>query len=244
MRLEKRLPWPALLIIPMLLPACDKSPTPTETAVDPKPEAVAAVENSAHQMPFDQAQVFFEFNTTDHDMGFQVFLDAEGWKRVNLTDPEGRQVTRLLAEGRLSEIGITELRFESAEPSPAEVRSRFPAGEYTFRGETVEGATLVSRARLSHRLLPAPTFSPRNGQVVDPRNTLVRWEAPGAERVEIIIENDDLGHVLDVTVSGSTTRLTVPPQFLRRGREYKIEILAIAENGNRTIAESTFRTEA
>jgi hypothetical protein len=146
------------------------------------------------------------------------------------------------AEGRLAEIGITELRFESAEPSPAAVRSRFPAGDYTFRGLTAEGASLVSKARLFHFLLPAPTFSPRNGQLVDKDNTVVRWNAPDADRVEIIIENTDLGHVLDVTVSGSTTRLTIPPEFLRRGKEYTIEILSIAENGNRTIAESTFRT--
>jgi hypothetical protein len=244
MRLEKPLPWPIPLLILLFLPGCDKSPAPTETAVEPNQEAATALETSAHAVPFSDAEVFFEFNTTDHDMGFQVFLDAEGWERVTVTDPGGNQVTRLLAEGRLAEIGITELRFESAEPSPAEVRSRFPAGEYTFRGQTVEGVTLVSRANLSHRLLPAPTFSPRNGQLVDKENTVVRWDAPGAEQVEVIIEQDDLGHVLDVTVSGSTTRLTVPPQFLRRGREYKIEILAIAENGNRTIAESTFRTRS
>ncbi len=243
MRLEKRLPWPILPLVLLLLPSCDKSPTPTESAVESS-QQVAAVENSAQGTPFDIAQVFFELNTTDNDMGFQVFLDAEGWDRVTLTDPRGNQVTRLLAEGKLAEIGITELRFESAEPSPAAVRSRFPSGEYIFRGHTVEGATLVSRARLNHFLLPAPTFSPRNGQLVDKDNTVVRWNAPNADRVEIIIENTDLGHVLDVTVSGSTTRLTVPPQFLRRGREYKIEILAIADNGNRTIAESTFRTKS
>jgi hypothetical protein len=233
--------WPTALLALLLLPACDKSPTPPEPAADSRQEAAASTNNLARE-PFDDAQVFFELNTTDNDMGFQVFLDAEGWKRVSLTDPEGRRVFGLQADTKLAQIGITELRFESAEPSPAEVRSRFPAGQYTFRGETVEGVTLVSRASLSQRLLSAPTFSPRNGQLVDQANTVVRWNAPGAEMVEVIIEQDELGHVFDVTLSGSTTSLTVPPQFLRRGREYKIEILSIAENGNRTIAESTFRT--
>jgi hypothetical protein len=242
MRLKERPPWPSFLLVLLLLPSCEKSPTPTESTVQSSQEAAAAAETNAHGNPFDIAQVFFELNTTDNDMGFQVFLDAEGWKRVTLTDPRGNLVTRLLAEGRLSEIGITELRFESAEPSVAAVRSRFPAGEYTFRGQTAEGGTLVSRATLSHRLLPAPTFSPRNGQAVDKNNAVVRWNAPGAEQVEIIIENTDLGHVFDVTVSGSTTRLTISPQFLRRGKEYTIELLSIAENGNRTIAQSTFRT--
>jgi hypothetical protein len=233
----------ALLAV-LVLPGCDKSPSPTESALEANQQEVTALETSAHVMPFAEAQVFFELNTTDNDMGFQVFLDAEGWKKVTVTDPRGNQVTRLLAEGRLAEIGITELRFESAEPSPAAVRSRFPAGEYVFRGLTAEGASMLSRARLSHSLLAAPTFSPRNGQLVNKDNVVVRWNAPGAEQVEVIIENTDLGDVLDVTVSGSRTSLTIPPQFLRRGREYTIELLSIAENGNRTIAESTFRTRS
>ena len=228
-------PWIALL----LLPACDKSTAPAETAETHG----AGVESSAAATPFDDARVFFELNATDRDMGLQVFLDAAGWQKVSLHDPQGRRVFGLQADEKLAEIGITEVRFESAEPSPAEVRSRFPAGEYTFRGESVDGARLASKVDLSQRMLPAPDFSPRNGALVDRRNTVVRWDAPGAEEVEIIIEQDELGHVFDVTLSGSATRLTVPPEFLRRGREYKIELLATGENGNRTIAESTFRTQ-
>lgn len=242
MSLPQRFPGITLLAF-LLLPACDKSPTPAEPAVDAKQEGAAAVVATMAGAPFEEAQAFFELNTTDHDMGFQVFLDAEGWRRVSLTDPEGNRVFGIQADGGLAEIGITELRFESEEPEPPEVRSRFPAGQYTFRGETVEGQTLVSEVHVSQTMLPAATFTPRNGQVVDPSNTVVRWDAPDAEQVEVIIEQDELGHVLDVTLSGSTDRLTVPRQFLRPGREYKIEILSIAENGNRTIAESTFRTE-
>jgi hypothetical protein len=241
MRLDSRLPWPAVFFPLLLLPACDKSPSPAEPAVDAGQE-VATAELSTAQAPFAEAQVFFELNTTDHDMGFQVFLDAEGWQRASLFDPDGRRLFGIHADGPLAEIGITELRFESEEPSPAEVRSRFPAGRYIFRGETVEGVSLVSEVSLSQRMLAAPTFTPRNGQLVDKLNTVVRWDAPGAEMVEVIIEQDELGHVLDVTVSATTTTLRIPPQFLRRNQEYKIEILAIAENGNRTIAESTFRT--
>lgn len=77
---------------------------------------------------------------------------------------------------------------------------------------------------------------------MDPKNTVIEWNAPGAEQVELIIEQDELGHVLDVTLSGSTKRLRVPPQFLTPGMEYKIEILSISENGNRILAGSTFRT--
>jgi hypothetical protein len=79
--------------------------------------------------------------------------------------------------------------------------------------------------------------------VVDKFNTGVKWEATDTKQVEVIIEQDELGHSLDILLSGSTTRLTVPPQFLRRGREYRIELQAVTDNGNRTIAESTFRTK-
>jgi hypothetical protein len=222
----------------LLLSACDKSPTPTGPAGDAKPEPAA----TAASEPFEEAQAFFELNTTDHDMGFQVFLDAEGWRWVNLLDANGNKVFGIHAESGLEEIGITELRFESEEPSPSELRPLFPSGQYTFRGVTTEGLPLRSVVNVSKHMLPAPTFTPRDGQLVDPRFAAVRWEAPGAEQVEIIIEQDELGHVLDVTLSGTTTRLSIPRQFLRQGREYKIEVLAIAENGNRTIAESTFRT--
>ena len=136
----------------------------------------------------------------------------------------------------------------------------------------MEGAPLVSEIDVTQQMPSAPSFTPRNGTVVDKTHTVVRWDAPGtgtpepggmstaellwavrevavqlevvgADMVEVIIEQDELGHSFDVIVSGSTTRLTVPPQFLRRGREYKIEVQSVAANGNRTIAESTFRTE-
>jgi hypothetical protein len=236
-----RLSWPTLLLLLPFLASCDKQ-APTESAAPSNQEVVAAAELNAAAEPFEIAEAFFELNTTDHDMGFQILVDAEGWKRVSLTDPEGRRLFGIQTDNNLSEIGITELRFESEEPEPPEVRSRFPAGRYTFRGETVEGTNLVSHVNVSQRMLPAPSIRPRNGQLVDRRNVVAEWEAPGADMVELIIEQDELGHVFDVTVSASTTRMTIPPQFLRPGREYKIEILSIAENGNRTITESTFRT--
>jgi hypothetical protein len=242
MRPGERNVWMATLLA-LLIPACDKSTPPTESLAEPAQETVSATEESAARSPFDEAQVFFEFNTTDNDLGFQLFLDAEGWEKVILTSPGGEQLVRIVADGPLANLGLTELRFESAEPSPNEVLNKFPAGEYKLRGQTVEGTTLFSKVTLSHDFLPAPTLSPSDGDVVDPDNTVVTWNAPGAKQVEIIVELEDLGETYDVVLPGTTTRLRVPRQFLRRDTEYKIEILAIAENGNRTIKESTFSTQ-
>ena len=60
--------------------------------------------------------------------------------------------------------------------------------------------------------------------------------------VEIIIGSEDSDNSLDVIISGSSGSLNIPPQFLEPGLAYKIELLAYAENGNRTIVESTFIT--
>jgi hypothetical protein len=242
---------PALLLL-FLLPACDKPTTPTTTDADPPPAAtdteLAAEADDADAsaaVPFADAELFFELNATDDDLGLQLFLDTDdGWKRVRVLDPGRRDVILFQTAGRLSRLGITELRFESAEPSPDEVLALFPPGEYRFRGRTVDGDALASVATLSHDFPPAPTFSPSGGEVVDHRNTVVEWSAPGAEKVEVIIEQDELEHVLDVTLSGSTKRLRVPPQFLKAGMEYKIEVLSTGENGNRIITESTFRTRS
>jgi hypothetical protein len=239
----------------LMLPACDKPTTPAgtemsegaQTAIgdlERQDSEAAEADETAERIPFDDAELFFELNTTDDDLGLQLFLDAAGWRRVRVVDPGENEIAELIARGRLARLGITELRFESAEPSPAEVLARFPEGLYKFRGRSVDGKILASNAELSHDFLPAPTFTPSGGEVVDPLRTVVRWNAPGAEQVELIIEQEELEHVLDITVSGTTSRMRVPPQFLTPGKEYKIEILAKGENGNRTLAESTFRTAA
>lgn len=240
----------SLLLLLLLVPACDKPTTPATTESEPgsaTPGLEIEAANTGHAevagVPFADAELFFELNATDDDLGLQLFLDTdEGWKRVRVLDPGRRDMLVFQTAGKLSRLGITELRFESAEPSPEEVLALFPPGEYRFRGQTVEGDYLTSSATLSHTFPARPTFTPAGGEVVDPRNTVVEWTAPGAEQVEIIIEQDELEHVLDITLSADSRRLRVPAQFLRPGMEYKIEVLSTGENGNRIITESTFRT--
>jgi hypothetical protein len=253
MRLGERLHPPLAVILLLLLSSCDKPATATRTEsgtgaplADTEPQSAAAAgdEVSGAVTPFAAAALFLEFNATDKDMGLQLFVDSDGWKRVRVLDPSNKEIVLLEALSKLSQLGITELRFESAEPSPAEVLSRFPAGEYRFRGSGVEGEQLASSVNLSHELVPTPTFSPSGGEIVDPKQAVVEWNAPGAEQVELIIEQDKLRHVLDITVSGSTRRMRIPEQFLTPGQEYKIEILSISGNGNRTIVQGTFRTKS
>lgn len=226
----------------LLLGATGCHDNPVDAADNALVAASQPLASSKVQGEFEDAEVFFEFNATDNDLGLQIFLDAEGWDKVDVSDPNNHKIFQLHTQGTLSDLGITELRFESAEPSPAEVLALFPPGDYAFTGKTVEDGVLVSTAELSHALLAAPTFTPSGGEEVDPDNTVVTWNAPGAELVEVIIESEENDGVFDVIVSGATTSLDIPAQFLEPDTEYKIEILAIAENGNKTITEGTFVT--
>lgn len=236
------------LAILLLFAACDKPTTPTRSADDDGSgaaaagvdESAAADEASAVGVPFPDAQLFFEFNATDNDLGVQLFLDAPGWKRVRVFDPGRDTIAVFIASGRLGKLGITELRFESEEPAPEEVLALFPEGRYQFRGRTVEGQHLASDVELSHELAPPPTFTPADGDEVDRDDAIVQWNAPGAESVEIIIESDEVDGTFDVVLPADAHRLRVPRQYLVPGVEYKIEILSINESGNRTLVEHTF----
>jgi hypothetical protein len=197
------------------------------------------------EIPFDEARIFFEFNSTDNDLGVQVLLDGDAWNRLGILDPRGERILEITAEGRLGELGLTELFFESDEPSPEEVLALFRAGNYEFEGETVEGDELEGEARLSHKLPPAPIIVTPSfpGQELDRTNTVIEWQAiPGIAGFEVIVENEDAGAEMTVPLPATTTRLHVPEEFLDPGTGYKVEVLAIAENGNKTIAEREFVT--
>ena len=113
----------------------------------------------------------------------------------------------------------------------------FPPGEYKFRGKTVEGDRLVGAGELSHDLPTPPTFTPEDGAVLDPDEVEIEWKAPGAELVEIIIESEETDALFDVIVEADLESMEVPEEFFEPNTEYKIEILSIAENGNKTITE-------
>jgi hypothetical protein len=195
--------------------------------------------------PFDEAQLFFEFNSTDNDLGVQLFLDGEAWNALQIIDPRGRKILNIRAQGRLGKLGLTELFWESDEPSPEEVLDLFIEGEYIVVGRTVEGERLKSTAELSHDL-PAPPVilvPSAPGAELDPDNAVVRWEAiPGIESLEIIVENEEAGDEMLVPLSAGATSLHIPEEFLDPDTEYKVEVIAIGENGNKTISERVFVT--
>jgi hypothetical protein len=202
-------------------------------------------EEDDEETPFDEARIYFEFNSTDNDLGVQVFLDGDAWNRLKISGPRDREILEIRARGTLGRLGLTELFWESDEPSPEEVLALFREGEYEFEGRTVDGEELESEATLSHELPPAPVIlvPAAPDDVIDRANAVIRWEAiPGIASLEIIVENEAADNEMLVPLPAGATSLHLPVEFLDPETEYKVEVLAIGENGNKTIAEREFVT--
>lgn len=198
------------------------------------------------------------------DVGVQVLLDGEPWQSLKIESPDGRTILQIRASESLRKQGLTELFFESSEPALdevplAEILARFPEGTYEFAGKTIEGQEIAGKATFTHVIPAGPVIvSPLQGAVVDPKNLVISWEAvtkkiegSGAGDLvivayEVIVErtdNDQLGDALrtfDIKLPATSDQIqsvTVPPQFLEPGIEYKFEVLAINKGGNQTITE-------
>jgi hypothetical protein len=129
---------------------------------------------SQPEIPFGEADLYFELNDTDGDLGIHSSIDGGPWKTLTIEDMNERTILSIGTSGRLRKQGLTQLFFESAEPSfdeldPADFFARFPAGTYEIEARTLDGRELASEAVLSH-LLPGP-----------PENLLVNGLAVGED---------------------------------------------------------------
>ena len=209
-------------------------------------------------------QIFFEFNFTDNDLGVQVFLDAGAWRALTITDPDSNTILQLEAQGSLGQLGLTEFFFESEEPSLEDVPldelfARFPEGNYTFVGITVDGKTLNGKANFTHNIPAGPEIVfPAEGAVLFPNMPVViNWEPvtdplPDTDSAvtivgyQVIVERlkPQPLRVFSVDLPASATQVSVAPEFIQANAEYRFEVLAIEASGNQTISESTFKTTA
>ncbi len=115
---------------------------------------------SEDELEFEEAEIFFELNNTDNDLGIHALIDGDAWKKLRIRRPNGKSMLDVRLKSQLRRQGLTELFFESAEPTfdeltPEMFFERFPAGEYKIEGKTIEGDLLESDAELTH-VMPAP----------------------------------------------------------------------------------------
>ena len=169
---------------------------------------------------------------------------------------QSRQVDQ--AQGpRVVKIKDARLKFEINSELPIErLLERFPAGEYRFRGEGLDGERYVGSARLTHDLPEGPTLvSPlEGGAPQDPQNTTVVWEPvapPNGSPIigyQVLVVDPNTGItalpkvILDVMMPPTATSMAVPPGFLQPNTEYEWEVLAIEQGGNPTLSSSFFTT--
>ncbi len=223
--------------------------------------AMAALVVTAQKLwaiPLADARIIIEINGTDGDAGIQMFLDGEGWNRCDVSDPHGNTIAVFQGLASVGFQGITELFFESAEPSfdeqsLAELLDLFPSGKYRFACITTEGQRLKRAATLTHRLPAAPIVAPAAGAQVNPAlPVVIAWNEvtqafPGGELgvidgYEIIVERLSDGRKFTIKLSAADRSVTVPPEFIKPRTGYKFEVLAIETSGNQTITESSFST--
>src|SRR5262245_30620457 len=182
------------------------------------------------------AKIHWEYNSSANDLGVHVSLDAEDWRRLKIVNPKGRTIFNVEGGGPYKQLGLTELFFEGAEPELADfpledLLALFPEGEYRFEGKTVDGGKLTGSAMFSHAIPAGPTVSfALSGTSLVISWTKVTSTPPGfpAEPINVVAYQVLLAERLDVTVPGTVTSLTVPPEFVASlpPGEQQFEVLA------------------
>ena len=201
------------------------------------------------EIPFDVAELFFELNDTDGDLGIHALVDGDAWKYLEIEDPRDRKMLNIIVRGRLRRQGLTELFFESAEPSfdelsPKRFFRRFPEGEYDIEGITIEGEERESEVRLSH-VMPAPPEPTVNSvpaaddcdaddlpEVIAGEPVIIAWD-PVTEshptigksgpievvNYEVVVEIDETPWKTSTILPPDATSFEVPQEILALGLE-------------------------
>ena len=194
----------------------------------------SGAETQNDEAQFAESRIFIEYNSTDNDLGFHVFLDGEDWKILKIVSPKERTIFRVEGKGGYKELGLTELFFEGAEPSlfdiPLhELLALFPEGQYEFEGRTVEGDEIGGEATLTHAVPAGPNVS-GSDDTVGPGNTLtIRWDPVTEEATDpaggvfpdepiVVVAYQVIVGSFEVTLPAtdppSPMSVTVPPQFV------------------------------
>ena len=219
---------------------------------------------------FSEAELFFELNDTDGDLGIHAAIDGGVWTRLTITGPTGRTLLNIASQANLRTQGLTQLAFESAEPSfddlaPSEFFARFPEGVYLIQGLAQGGDTFSANATLSHVLAAPPGNILLSGTAAAESCDAKPLPSVSAPVVidwdPVTTSHPEIGAAGPVTISryqvfveaGRTkfsvdlpptvTQVEVPASITAGGKPFKLEIIARTTAGNNTAVESCFRVQ-
>ena len=191
------------------------------------------------------AEIYIVSHSTDADA--QVIIaggDEEGITELFITGPRGIvDIDADFEDGRT--IGQADFQFDSTEPSLKELKRAYPAGRYKFSATTTDGCTRSTALSLSYQLLPAPVilFPVEGSTGVPTADFTATWHAiAGAEAVRVQVEVEETAAAIAVDLRGDATSFHVPGDFLQPRVLYTMDVIGIAENGNRTVADVQFTT--
>jgi hypothetical protein len=216
---------------------------------------------------FSEAELFFELNDTDGDLGIHASIDGGPWTQLQIEGPGERLLLDIVSRSRLRTQGLTQLSFESAEPpfdelAPADFFRRFPQGRYEIEGLAQDGREIESTAVLSHVLAGPPENIFVSGArapedcdagpipVVSPP-VVIDWD-PVTEshpeigsrgritvsRYQLFVERE--GVKLSLDLPPDVTEFEVPTGVTSLGSSFKFEIIVRTSTGNNTAVESCF----
>jgi hypothetical protein len=167
-----------------------------------------------HEEELEEAELFFELNDTDGDLGIHGFADGDAWKELKIVGPDERKLLEVDVKSRLKRQGLTEIFFESAEPcfpsnpecddplDPQTFFDRFPEGTYEIEVETLEGDELESEVYLSHLIPAAPEVVSVGGDDAEPEegecwglisgavDVMIDWNPVTMSHLELGTPND------------------------------------------------------
>ncbi len=238
----------------------------------PATSAIAAVATAAmpahadDELPFAEAQVLIQLNDTDGDLGFHARIDGEPWKRVIIESPHETTLFDVRLRGALRRQGLTELAFESAEPTfdeltPAVFFKRFPEGTYEIEGIGFDGVEYESESELSH-LIPAapanlavvgvagpvdcddvpPTASDPItiswGPVISGHADLGTGGPVEIDSYEVAVEAESVDYTINV--EADETEVVLAAGAIPSGEFVKYQVLVREAEGNESSSESCF----
>lgn len=229
--------------------------------------------DSGAEIPFSVANVFFELNDTDGDLGIHSLIDGGPWKTLTIESPDEDEYLNITLSNTLRQQGLTELFFESAEPTfdelaPEEFFGRFPEGFYEVGGTSIDGEELESTSAVTH-LIPSPvgdlsvndTLLPEDCDAELPSISepfTVSWDAvtlshPELGRTnepievvkyELVVEREEPTLLkFSIDLPPDVTELELPAGLAGSGEEWKVEVLVREASGNQTGIESCFEVD-
>jgi hypothetical protein len=196
------------------------------------------------------AKIFWEYNSTDDDLGVQVSLDGEEWQRLKIVNPVGKTIFSVVGRGPYKQLGLSELFFEGAEPTLTEfplqdLLDLFPEGQYDFKGATVDGGKIEGAAMFTHAIPAGTVVSTEQGpgDLLRLHWTAVTGNPPGFPVEPIAISGYQvIVEPFQVTVPANVFSVTVPPEFVAslEPGTHDFEVLAIDASANQTITSGAF----